>query len=171
MNIKEIAVKYNNLAVFGVMVHDRTEGRVLKGRDAGKGGVIAAYQPGRADADKLKRGIAHLARIFFAAGATRVYVPVSRMPVLESAEDAERLMRLKVRPNQIETMAFHPLSTCRMASGPEQGAVDGKGESFEVKNLFVADGSVIPTSLGVNPQVTIMAVSNYIADAIAGRLG
>jgi choline dehydrogenase-like flavoprotein len=169
---KEMAVKYNNLAAFGVMVHDETEGRVLKGYSPKRnGGVLATYMIKRSDADKLKRAIAYMAKIFFAAGALRVYTAISKMPHLDSAEDADRLLKTRVRANQIETMAFHPLGSCRMASGPKQGAVDGSGESFEVKNLFVADGSIIPTSLGVNPQITIMALSSYVADGIARRLG
>jgi choline dehydrogenase-like flavoprotein len=169
---KEMAVKYNNLAAFGVMVHDETEGRVLKGQSPKRrGGVMATYMIKKADADKLKRAIAYLAKIFFAAGALRVYTAISKMPSIDSVEDADRLLEMRVKPNQIETMAFHPLGSCRMASGQEQGAVDGSGESFEVKNLFVADASIIPTSLGVNPQITIMALSNYVADGIARRLG
>ncbi|MBP7736056.1 MAG: GMC family oxidoreductase [Spirochaetes bacterium] len=168
---KDMAVRYNNLAVFGVMVHDEGEGRVLKGFSPRRNrGIMASYMITRTDADKLKRAIAYLAKIFFAAGALRVYTAISKMPYLDSVEDADRLLKLRVRPNQIETMAFHPLGSCRMASGPKQGAVDGCGESFEVKNLFVADGSAVPTSLGVNPQITIMALSNYVADGIAKRL-
>ena len=169
---KEMALRYRNLAAFGVMIHDETEGRVHRGYPPKKGkGILASYMIRRSDTEKLKRGIAYLARIFFAAGARRVYTSISRMPVLESMEDAGRLLTLRVRPNQIETMAFHPLGTCRMASGPALGVVDKNGESFEVKNLYVADGSIIPSSLGVNPQITIMAVSNLVADAIDERLG
>jgi len=169
---KEMAVKYNNLSAFGVMAHDETEGRVLKGRDPRKGmAVMAAYQIRKIDVEKLKRGIAYLSKIYFAAGAVRVYTGISKVPVLNSPGEADRLLKKRVKANHIETLAFHPLGSCRMASGPALGAVDQGGESFEVKNLFVADGSTIPTSLGVNPQITIMAVANYIADRIGERLG
>ncbi len=169
---KEMAARYNNLAAFGVMVHDETEGRVLRGyRPEKRGGILATYFIRRGDAEKLKRGIVYLAKIFFAAGAREVYTAISKMPVLRSVEDAEKLLKMRLRPNQIETMAFHPLGTCRMAASPGDGAVSGTGESFEVKNLYVADGSVIPTSLGVNPQITIMAVANYIADCVDRGLG
>jgi len=168
---KEMAVKYNNMAVFGVMAHDETEGKVLKGFGSKKSkGVTAYYQIRRADSEKLKRGIAYIAKIFFAAGARLVYTSISRMPVLQSPEDADRLFKQRVKPSQIETMAFHPLGSCRMAATSKLGAVDMYGESFEVKNLYVADGSIVPTSLGVNPQITIMALSNYVADAICKRL-
>jgi choline dehydrogenase-like flavoprotein len=168
---KELAVKYRNMAVFGIMAHDETEGRVLKGFNPKKSkGVMAYYQIRRVDSEKLKRGIAYIAKIFFAAGASRVYTSISKMPYLDSVEDADKLLKLRVKPNQIETMAFHPLGSCRMAATPRLGAVNKYGESFEVKNLYVADGSIVPTSLGVNPQITIMALSNYMADAIINRL-
>ena len=169
---KEMAVKYNNLSAFGVMAHDETEGRVLKGRDPRRGvAVMASYQIRKNDAEKLKRGIAYLSKIYFAAGAVRVYTGISSVPVLNSPDEADRLMNKRVKANRIETLAFHPLGSCRMAAGPSAGPVDRYGESFEVKNLYVADGSIIPTSLGVNPQITIMAVSNHVADSIARRLG
>ncbi|MBN2158389.1 MAG: GMC family oxidoreductase [Spirochaetes bacterium] len=169
---KEMALKYNSLAVFGIMAHDETEGRVLKGFDTRKNaGIFATYLIKQADADKLKRGIAYLSKIFFAAGARLVYTAIAKMPVLHSAADADRLLETRIKPSQIETMAFHPLGTCRMAADPSRGAVDGSGESFEVKNLYVADGSIVPTSLGVNPQITIMALSTHVADGISARLG
>lgn len=169
---KEMAVKYNNMAAFGVMVHDETEGRVLRGYSPKRNrGILATYLIRRSDADKLKRAIAYLTKIFFAAGAVRVYTAISSMPYCDSVEDADRLLAMRVKPSQIETMAFHPLGSCRMAAGPKLGAVDGSGESFEVRNLYVADGSIVPTSLGVNPQITIMALATYVADGIARRLG
>lgn len=169
---KEMAVKYNNLSSFGVMAHDETEGRVLRGPDPRRGiAVMAVYQIRKKDAEKLKRGIAYLSKIYFAAGAVRVYTGISKVPVLNSAAEADRLLTARVKANHIETLAFHPLGSCRMGAGPRTGAVDQGGESFEVKNLFVADGSIIPTSLGVNPQITIMAVSSHVADSIARRIG
>jgi len=78
---------------------------------------------------------------------------------------------MKVRPSHLEILAFHPLGTCRMAARRDDGVVDGSGEVFGVKNLYVADGSVVPTSLGVNPQVTIMTLATYIAGGIAKKFG
>jgi len=168
---KELALKYNNLAAFGVMAHDETTGRVHRGLSPGIfNRVYATYFIKKRDTDKLKRGIAYMAKIFFAAGAERVYTAISKKPVLHSFEDADELLKMSVKPNQIETMAFHPLGSCRMAADRKLGAVDKYGESFDVENLYVADGSIIPTSLGVNPQLTIMALSAYVAEAISKKI-
>jgi cholesterol oxidase len=57
----------------------------------------------------------------------------------------------------------HPLGGCRMADTPASGVVDHRGEVFGYRNLFVADGSVIPRAIGLNPSKTIAAVSERIA--------
>jgi len=60
----------------------------------------------------------------------------------------------------------HPLGGCNMSASPEAGVVDHKGEVFGHKNLYVADGAVIPEALGVNPSRTIAAVAERIAAKI-----
>jgi choline dehydrogenase-like flavoprotein len=68
-------------------------------------------------------------------------------------------------------ISMHPLGGCRMAETRQRGVVDDKGEVFGNPNLFVIDGAIIPTSLGVNPSLTICAVAESIADRIAPSLG
>ena len=65
---------------------------------------------------------------------------------------------------------YHPLGTCRMASEPGRGVVSPRHEVFGVPGLYVADGSVVPSSVSVNPQVTIMAMATRGADLLADRL-
>ena len=57
-----------------------------------------------------------------------------------------------------------------MGESPDKGVVDFKGEIFGYKNLFIADGSVVPANLGVNPSLTITALSEYIMDQIPGEI-
>ena len=166
---KELAAQYAHVAAFAAMIHDTTAGRVYR---SGPGGILSTYFINRHDIELLKKGVAYVAKIFFAAGARKVLTAFRQMPVLDSPDDVKRLLDLRVKPgDNHEAMAFHPLGTCRMGSSPKTGAVDSNGESFNVKNLYIADGSVVPTSLGVNPQITIMALANHIADRVAERLG
>ena len=51
------------------------------------------------------------------------------------------------------------MATCRMGLRPQESVVDARGEAHLCKKLYIADASVFPTSLGVNPQITTMAVS------------
>jgi choline dehydrogenase-like flavoprotein len=58
----------------------------------------------------------------------------------------------------------HVQGTCRMGSDPERSVVDADGQSWDVKRLYVGDGSLVPRTLSVNPSLTIMALANRLAD-------
>jgi cholesterol oxidase len=63
-----------------------------------------------------------------------------------------------------ELITPHPLGGCNMGASSDQGVVNHKGEVFNYPNLFVADGSIVPRPLGVNPSRTIGALAERIAD-------
>ena len=63
----------------------------------------------------------------------------------------------------------HILGGCSMAASPDRGVVGFNGEAFGHRNLFVADGSVVPVNLGVNPSLTITALSEYILSQIPAK--
>jgi choline dehydrogenase-like flavoprotein len=63
----------------------------------------------------------------------------------------------------------HPLGGCRMAADKDHGVVDHRCEAFDNEGLFCIDSSAIPTSLGVNPSLTISAVSERAAAALVQR--
>jgi cholesterol oxidase len=63
----------------------------------------------------------------------------------------------------------HILGGCVMADNPEEGVVDKAGRLFGYPNLYVADGSVVPVNLNVNPALTITALAEYILSQIPGR--
>jgi choline dehydrogenase-like flavoprotein len=57
-----------------------------------------------------------------------------------------------------------------MGSDPGQSVVKHTGETWDVENLFICDGSIVPTSLGVNPQMTIFALAMRSAGFVDDRL-
>jgi cholesterol oxidase len=59
---------------------------------------------------------------------------------------------------------------CVMANSPENGVIDHKGQIFGYKNLYVADGSIVPSNLGVNPSLTITAMAEYILDQFPEKI-
>jgi choline dehydrogenase-like flavoprotein len=67
--------------------------------------------------------------------------------------------------------ASHPLGGCRMADSPDLGVTDDTGAVYGYEGLFCIDSSIVPTSLGVNPSLTIAAVSERAADALVIRGG
>jgi cholesterol oxidase len=70
--------------------------------------------------------------------------------------------------NRIITV--HPLGGCRLSGSAQEGVVSLEGEVHGYPGLYVADGSVIPSSIGFHPAMTIAAVSERIADAVASGL-
>ena len=67
--------------------------------------------------------------------------------------------------------ASHPLGGCRMAESPDLGVVDHRCEVFGYEGLYCIDSSTIPTSLGVNPSLTIAAVAERCAEKLVERAG
>jgi choline dehydrogenase-like flavoprotein len=143
---------------FGVMVSDTARGHV---RFVG-GRMVARYDLHPDDAERFRRGFELLARIFFEAGAREVIVPLEGIPTLRDG-DLTPLQRARVRPRQVGAMAFHPLGTARAGADPASSVVDPHLRVHGVEGLYVADGSVVPSSLGVNPQITIMALAARLA--------
>jgi choline dehydrogenase-like flavoprotein len=68
---------------------------------------------------------------------------------------------------QFECVTFHPLGSARMGRDPSTSVVRDTGETWDVRNLFVVDGSVFPTSIGVNSQLPIMTVATRLSWGIA----
>jgi choline dehydrogenase-like flavoprotein len=70
--------------------------------------------------------------------------------------------------------AAHPLGGCRMADSPDLGVTDHAGRVFGYEGLYCVDSSIVPTSLGVNPSLTIAALAERCAALLvddAGDLG
>ncbi|MBI2567132.1 MAG: GMC family oxidoreductase [Candidatus Schekmanbacteria bacterium] len=158
---------FERTAIFGFLVSDQPNGRVLSVR----GEPFLYYRLKRREQRMLLEGLEILCKIFFAAGACEVIPPIEPLGTFHTVDETSRLRTAPIAAGDIELSAFHPLGTCRMAAGPSRGAVDGEGRVFGADDLYVADGSLFPTSLGVNPQITIMAVASRIARRLAERLG
>jgi len=121
------------------------------------------------DLVRLRRAIALLAQVAVAAGAREVFTAILGHAPVRSMAEARALERAPYDPRRVECMAFHPLGSARAANDPRRGVVDQGGESYELPGLFVADGSILPTSIGVNSQVPIMSMATRVAWRLAER--
>ena len=158
---------YPNLATFGFMIQDKSRGEV----HAGPGGVpVIRYDMSPEDVARMARGYAILSEIFLRAGAERVLPMIVGCDEIRSLADLERLRAMKLSAGDFEVTAYHPLGTCRMGVDPTRSCVGPDGEAHDTEGLFVADGSAIPSSLGVNPQLTIMALALRTAEHVDARL-
>jgi hypothetical protein len=159
---RELMLRYRHVAQFGLMVSDTSRGRVLTSRLARLAGrPVVRYDLNRHDTETVHRGVIRLARLLFAAGARTVFTPIGRVPELHEGDTAP-LERLRPVARELKLMAFHPLGTARAAARPQEGVVDGDLQVHGVRGLYVSDGSAVPTALGVNPQLTIMALATRL---------
>jgi choline dehydrogenase-like flavoprotein len=139
---------YRYLAQVGLMVSDSSRGRVRM--VAGRPWIT--YDLDERDLSRFRSGIRRMRELFDSAGAREVYLPLP-----EGAEPEQ------VRAKDLRLMAFHPLGTARADADARRGVVDADLQVHGVQGLHVADGSVVPSSLGVNPQITIMALATRLA--------
>jgi choline dehydrogenase-like flavoprotein len=148
-----------HLAMFGGIIHDHGGGTIHRflGREP-----WMTYRMAPRDRALVPRVIRHLAEAFFAAGAREVFPPVFGQPGVDA--DAFRKLDLEHLPaSRLECASQHPLGSCRLGTSPDHSVCDVDGQVWGMRELFVADGSIVPTSLGVNPQLTIMTLATRIA--------
>jgi choline dehydrogenase-like flavoprotein len=147
----------------GVQLTDRSEGRVR----LSSGGLRMSYNLTRDDAARAVFGIARAAEIHFAAGATEVYPNLARVKVLRPG-DLATFEATSFKPAELRLEGFHPMGTARIAADPREGACAPDGSLHGTAGLYVADASLFPTALGVNPMMTIIAFAKQIAREVAG---
>jgi choline dehydrogenase-like flavoprotein len=163
----DLVERFDRLAMFGFMIEDTSRGRVWNRN----GKPLITYVMNDADVAKMKRGQEILARVFFAAGARTVMPLVHGFDELRGEADLARFRRAHLRARDLDVTAYHPLGTARMGVDPRTSVVGPDHAVHDCPDLYVVDGSAVPSSLAVNPQVTIMALATRAADRIADRLG
>lgn len=148
---------YDRMAAAIVLLHDDGRGRVKADR---WGLPEIDYWMNAKDQAKFRTGLKALARIYLAAGAREVLVPHAEGFVIRSEGDLHHIDRMPIEPNRMAVFSAHQMGTAAMGSDPATSATDSWGKLHGTENLFVCDGSLFPTSLGVNPQITIAALGD-----------
>ncbi len=116
----------------------------------------------------LVQGAVTSARIFFAAGARRAHVPMAEPPTMEPGE-ADRLDELDASSfseGRVSVSAAHLQGGCGMGLTSQDSVTDSYGRVHGVPWLFVADASLFPDSVEINPYLTIMALADRVAQRI-----
>ncbi len=150
------------LALAGVLVHDEDSvGSVNE--------LAMLYSLGGMDRQRLLLGVREGLRVYFAAGADYVVPAIAGVGRIRDPDEIDARIPLDIPARELVGIASHPMGTCRMASSIDEGVVDARGRVFGWDNLFVADASVFPSSLGVNPQVTVMAMGLMVGAGMAAQ--
>jgi choline dehydrogenase-like flavoprotein len=151
----ELMASYNHMVTAGCLIEDTGSGRI---RIVPGLGPQVFYQLTDHDAERVVRGIALSAELMFAAGARRVLLPFDGAPEVRDQAEVQAILDRSVPKKSIELFTVHLMGTARMSDDPRRGVVDSFGACYGVRGLFVADASLLPTPIGVNPMETIMAL-------------
>jgi choline dehydrogenase-like flavoprotein len=160
-------LEFGHVGSIGVHLSDRSRGRVGL---ANGGALRASYRLTEDDAGRLIFGIARAAEIHFAAGATEVYPNIPRAGVLKPGGLAD-FEATRFKPAELRLEAFHPMGTARIHKDPAEGVCAADGQVNGTRGLYVADASLFPTSVGVNPMMTIIAFAKQVARQLADEAG
>jgi choline dehydrogenase-like flavoprotein len=171
---KQTMAQLENLATIIILTRDRFGGRVTVDR---RGQPVIQYHLHPHDAGHLQQGILAALRVHHAAGAREVASPHTRHTFYRADQGRsfeEFLGAVKeqgLRPNSFSLFSAHQMASCRIGGNSAHGALKPNGETYEVRNLFVADASAMPTCTGVNPMISIMGLAHYLAQGIKARYG
>lgn len=109
----------------------------------------------------------NMARLQLAAGAERVSTLHTEPIEITREADIEKIDRAPLGPNKLMLATAHLMGGCRMGADPREAVVRSDLRHHVIENLYVVDGSVFPTGLGVNPSLTIYGIATHASKAIA----
>ena len=113
-------------------------------------------------------GVKQLAKIFLAAGATRVMPSTYKYRSFKRGDDLDPLYDYVANRTGISLNSAHPQGGNAISVTPDKGVVDQSFKVHGLGNVYVCDASVFPSSITVNPQYTVMALAHYAAKEITG---
>lgn len=160
---------YQQTAYFGFMIKDSSRGTVRKGLHPDI--PLIHYRMNEEDFGRFKQGIQLLSQMMLRAGAEYVHLPgLRRFPKIRSEQELTVALATATRPRHFAMSAYHPLGTARLGATAARGVCDEQHKVFGWEGLYVMDGATVPSSLGANPQVTIMSLASRAAERLAEQI-
>jgi len=156
----------------GVLLRDRDGGEVRVGRD---GEPVVRYKLSEFDTGHLRTGIDGAAQMLEAAGARRVFSSHAKWVGYDTSTGSRAKFMADADATgygsgQCILNSFHIMGSARMGGSPATSACDPTGQTWEVRGLYVLDGSSFPSASGVNPQISIQAIAHMGARGLAATL-
>ena len=153
--------EYRNIAMWVAAVRAESAGTIKPGLF---GGPVVRYVLDEPDMRRFRKGLAMVARIHFAAGALEIIPGIQGLPYKLGPDDVGLIEEGPLDPRCYIAILSHLFGGCPMSADPRQGVVDERGKVHGAEALYVVDASAIPTTLGVNPQHTIMGLASVWAE-------
>jgi choline dehydrogenase-like flavoprotein len=166
--LDEIMRDYNRIVTGGILVEDTVSGTV---RALPGGTPVVTYQMTELDAERMVRGTSLLAELLFAAGARKVIMPFDGVPILHGVDEVRAVAKRRIPRSALEVMTVHVMGTARMGADRARSVCDPYGKVHDADGLYVADASLFPSPIGVNPMETIMALATRNAGRILETAG
>ncbi len=166
--LKENLAQFRHTAVWDAVVWGESSGRILT--YSGSNPTVW-FHFNQLDTDRMIAGLRVVAEMYFEAGAHTILPGIFGLPEKLTRRDQLDLLKPgTIKPSQLVVAATHLFGTCRMGTDPGSSVVDCRGESHDVRNLFVVDASVMPIGSRVNPHEPIMALADLFAHRIVERM-
>jgi choline dehydrogenase-like flavoprotein len=165
--------KLSRTVGIGTLLRDRDGGRVTVDRD---GNPVSHYSLSDFDRKNLRLGFIGAARILEAAGAELIFSPHAKWCAYEPGRRGSLGSFVQAMDSagwdtgRIALFSFHIMGSARMGESPQTSATNPEGQTWEVRNLYVMDGSAFPSASGVNPMISIEAIAHRNASVLAARL-
>jgi len=165
VQLMERLAEYRHLAMWCHAVRAETVGTVSAGLF---GRPVVKYSFVRRDMERMRAGIHLVAKTHVAAGAKAVIPGIRGVPYQLPADQVDRLLEATLEPRAYLAVLSHLFGGCVMGADPSRSVVDAAGKVHGHEGLYVVDASVLPSTLGVNPQHTIMGVAGHFAERLLG---
>jgi choline dehydrogenase-like flavoprotein len=165
---KRYLKRWPNMAVFDAWISgDASEGQV---RTLPGGRPDLTYRLGEADLRRLQEANALLCEMFAAVGAREVITGINGLSeVMDPMEAVREIRANRFGVTDLPTASNHVMGGSPMGSDPERAVCDGWGKVYEADDLYVADTGLFPSSPGVNPQLTAMALAWRLGGELPSR--
>jgi choline dehydrogenase-like flavoprotein len=158
LDTQEEMSRYRNMASYYVAVRGSGRGSVRPSM-LGDGAPVLRYELSEEDGTNLSKGLARLATLLLAAGATHVHPTVQGLPTIRTEVEAIRWLDERLPHSALSLTTVHAFSSCPMGERRDRCAADSFGKVHRYQNLYVNDASMLPDSPGVNPQGSVMALA------------
>ena len=156
--------RLNNYSMAGIVVRDGNNGRVAL---TVTGRASVTYELTKKELKIVAKGTEVLGKMWFRLGARKIVIPHRRLSIIEKEQDIPKFVaEILNDPKNLLVGSAHPQSGNRIGTDPADSVVDPDCKVHGFQNLFVCDASVFPTSVGVNPQITVMAIASIVAARI-----